>query len=56
MIWETVLEGLEGGNAVMVWGEPNDAGYDFVTAGANRRIPREMDGVKLISFLAEGAR
>ncbi len=53
MVWETVLEGLENGNAVMVWGEPNDAGYDFVTAGMNRRIPREMDGVKFISFLPE---
>lgn len=54
MIWEQVVVGLEEkGSAVMVWSEPNDSGYDFVMVGDNRRIPKEMDGVKLISFLPE---
>ncbi len=51
MIWENVEKGLEGGNAVMVWKAQNEAGYDFVTLGDNRRMPVDMDGVKLVSFL-----
>lgn len=51
MIWEQVAVGLEEGNAVMVWRTNNEAGFDFVTLGKNRRIPREMDGVQLVSFL-----
>jgi CRISPR-associated protein Cas2 len=53
MIWDQVLAGMEDGNAVMIWQARNDAGYDFVTAGTNRRIPKEMDGVTFISFLPE---
>lgn len=51
MIWETVEDGLEDGNAVMVWSTNTESGFDFLTLGANRRIPVEMDGVKLVSFL-----
>lgn len=51
MIWDNVDEGLEEGNAVMVWSTNTEAGFDFMTLGANRRIPKEMDGVKLVSFL-----
>ena len=51
MIWENVKEGLEDGNAVMVWKAQNEAGYDFVTLGDNRRMPIDMDGVNLVSFL-----
>lgn len=53
MIWEQVLAGIEEGSAVMIWQERNDSGYDFVMTGDNRRIPKEMDGVKFISFLPE---
>ena len=51
MIWGNVKKGLEDGNAVMVWKAQNEAGYDFVTLGDNRRIPIDMDGVNLVSFL-----
>lgn len=51
MIWEQIVVGLEGGSALMVWSERNDSGYDFIMIGDNRRIPKEMDGVKLISLL-----
>jgi len=54
MIWENVEQGLAGGNAVMVWKAQNEAGYDFVTLGDNRRMPVDMDGVKLVSFLPNG--
>ncbi len=53
MIWDNIEEGLEDGNAVMAWSTNTEAGFDFLTLGANRRIPKEMDGVKLVSFLPE---
>ncbi len=51
MIWNNVEKGIDDGNAVMVWRAQNEAGYDFITLGDNRRIPKDMDGVKLVSFL-----
>jgi CRISPR-associated protein Cas2 len=51
MIWNTVEEGLDEGNAVMAWSTNAEAGYEFVTAGANRRIPVDIDGAQLVSFL-----
>lgn len=54
-IWQQVQEGIKDGNAVMAWRTNNEAGFDFVTLGANRRMPVEMDGAKLVSFLPERA-
>jgi CRISPR-associated protein Cas2 len=53
MLWDTVAKGLEGGSAVMAWSTNSESGFDFVTLGANRRMPVEMDGIKLVSFLPE---
>lgn len=50
-IWKQVEEGIEQGNAVIAWRTNNEAGFDFMTLGANRRMPVEMDGAKLVSFL-----
>jgi CRISPR-associated protein Cas2 len=50
-IWEQVEQGIEDGNAVMAWRTNNEAGFDFLTLGENRRMPTEMDGAKLVSFL-----
>lgn len=55
MIWDTVVQGIEDGNAVMAWSTNTESGFDFLTLGANRRIPLELDGVKLVSFLPENA-
>ena len=52
-IWEQVEVGIEDGNAVMAWRTSNEAGFDFVTLGQNRRVPIEVDGAKLVSFLPE---
>ena len=52
-IWEQVEVGIEDGNAVMAWRTSNEAGFDFLTLGRNRRIPVEIDGAKLVSFLPE---
>jgi CRISPR-associated protein Cas2 len=53
MIWNNVREGFGDGNAVMSWTTNTESGFDFLTIGANRRIPVEMDGVRLVSFLPE---
>lgn len=53
LIWHQVTEGIEDGNAVLVWSAPTESGFDFATLGKNRRIPVEMDGVRLVSFLPE---
>ena len=51
MIWTQIEQGIEDGNAVMAWSTNTESGFDFVTIGKNRRIPVEMDGLKLVSFL-----
>jgi CRISPR-associated protein Cas2 len=53
MIWSQIEKGIEDGNAVMAWSTNTESGFDFMTLGANRRIPVEMDGIKLVSFLPE---
>jgi CRISPR-associated protein Cas2 len=53
MIWGQIEIGIEDGNAVMAWSTNTESGFDFLTLGENRRIPKEMDGVKLVSFLPE---
>ena len=56
MIWEWVLAGIEGGNAVIAWAANNDAGFEFETCGANRRVPVDLDGFQLVSFLPSQAK
>lgn len=51
MIWQQVEAGIEDGNAVMIWSTNTESGFDFLTLGKNRRIPVELDGLKLVSFL-----
>lgn len=53
MIWEQVVAYIEGGDAVMVWRAPTDQGFDFLTAGRNRRMPADFDGLKLVQFRPE---
>ena len=44
-------EEIDGGDAIIAWVTQNDAGYDFDTCGDNRRIPMDLDGLKLVRFL-----
>jgi len=53
MLWSQVQRDIGDGNAVMMWSAVTETGFDFSTLGKNRRIPKEMDGVRLISFLSE---
>jgi CRISPR-associated protein Cas2 len=50
MLWYQIEQGIEDGNAVMVWKTNTESGFDFVTLGKNRRLPVELDGLKLVSF------
>lgn len=50
MIWSQIEDGIEEGNAVMAWTTNTESGFDFMTLGKNRRLPVELDGLKLVSF------
>ncbi|ELQ6038746.1 type I-E CRISPR-associated endoribonuclease Cas2 [Cronobacter sakazakii] len=51
MIWHQITELAEEGNVVMAWATNNESGFDFQTYGVNRRIPVDLDGLRLVSFL-----
>jgi CRISPR-associated protein Cas2 len=53
MLWEQVCEWHGDGNGVMAWTTSTESGYDFVTVGKNRRIPVDLDGLRLVSFTPE---
>lgn len=55
MIWQQVEELAEDGNVVMAWATNTESGFDFITYGENRRMPVEFDGLRLVTFLPEGA-
>lgn len=50
MIWDQVCSLIEEGDAVIAWAAANDAGFDFETTGASRRMPVVFDGLKLVAF------
>ncbi|MFP4647434.1 MAG: type I-E CRISPR-associated endoribonuclease Cas2e [Candidatus Acetothermia bacterium] len=52
-IWETVLDEVEFGNAVLIWQTNTESGFDFKTVGKHRRIPTEKDGLKVVDFTSE---
>ena len=55
MIWYQVNELAEEGNVVMAWATNTESGFDFVTYGKNRRMPVELDGLRLVKFTPEKA-
>lgn len=50
-IWTHVEQGIEDGNAVMLWRSAVEAGFEFRTLGRNRREPADFDGVQLVHFM-----
>ncbi len=50
MLWQQLEAGVEEGNAIMAWSTNTESGFDFKTLGENRRLPVEIDGLKLVSF------
>ena len=55
MIWAQVQDEVGDGDAIIAWAAPNDAGYDFDTCGTNRRMPADLDGIKLVTFSPQQA-
>lgn len=53
MIWNNLEKGVEDGNVVMTWSTNTESGFDFLTLGENRRMPVEMDGIKLVSYIPQ---
>src|SRR5690554_1214022 len=51
MIWHHITELADEGNVVMAWATNTESGFDFVTHGENRRMPVEMDGLRLVKFI-----
>ena len=51
MIWQQISQLAGCGNVVMAWATNTESGFEFQTWGENRRIPVDLDGVRLVSFL-----
>lgn len=51
MIWEQINSLADEGNVVMAWATNTESGFDFVTYGENRRMPVDLDGLRLVKFL-----
>lgn len=53
MIWQQITVLAEEGNVVMVWATNTESGFEFQTWGENRRVPVDLDGLRLVSFLPD---
>ncbi|HAF4895199.1 TPA: type I-E CRISPR-associated endoribonuclease Cas2 [Salmonella enterica] len=51
MIWQQVSVLADEGNVVMSWATNTESGFEFQTFGVNRRIPVDLDELRLVSFL-----
>ncbi len=53
-LWQTVTDNLGDGDAVMIAPESKrEDGFAVRTAGTNRRMPEDWDGLSLIAFHPE---
>lgn len=50
MIWMHVEALAEQGNVVMAWSTNTESGFEFITYGDNRRMPVDLDGLRLVTF------
>lgn len=53
MIWQQITVLAEEGNVVMAWATNTESGFEFQTWGENRRVPVDLDGLRLVSFLPD---
>lgn len=51
MIWQQIIQLGGVGNIVMAWATNKESGFEFQTWGENRRIPVDLDGLRLVSFI-----
>jgi CRISPR-associated protein Cas2 len=50
MIWQQVTMLGGEGNVAMAWATNTESGFEFQTWGENRRLPVDLDGLRLVSF------
>jgi len=50
MLWKQTRSFIDEGNAVIAWSTNTESGFEFETCGKNRRMPVELDGMKLVKF------
>tara|TARA_B100001094_G_scaffold116679_1_gene112532 strand:- start:2853 stop:3134 length:282 start_codon:yes stop_codon:yes gene_type:complete len=53
MIWQHISELAEEGNVIMSWATNTESGFDFVTYGKNRRMPVDLDGLRLVQYISD---
>ena len=51
MIWQQIISLADEGNVVMAWATNTESGFEFQTWGENRRVPVDIDGLRLVTFL-----
>ena len=51
MVWEQINTLAEEGNVVISWATNTESGFDFATYGQNRRMPINLDGLRLVKYL-----
>ncbi len=52
-IWENIVRGIGGGNAVLAWSAPTESGFEFLSIGENRREPVDCNGILLSRYRPE---
>lgn len=50
MLWSTVEAGIGTGSAIITWSTNRGTGFDFRSAGSNRRRTTDWDGLLLVSY------
>jgi CRISPR-associated protein Cas2 len=53
-IWGEVVQMLGEGSAAIAWSAATDSGFAFDSAGVNRRVPADFDGLTMVQFGAAG--
>ncbi|AJE40087.1 type I-E CRISPR-associated endoribonuclease Cas2e [Streptomyces nodosus] len=49
-LWESVTACADSGTAVLAYPSDNEQGFELRTAGDQRRVPVDFDGLTLVSF------
>ena len=52
-LWKTACREARTGNLVMIWSVSNESGYDFCTFRTTSRKEKEIDGIKLVTFVQD---
>ena len=55
MIWQQLEALIDDGDAVIAWSTNTESGFEFQTTGANRRMPIDYDGLRLVQFMPPDA-